>query len=94
MTRIEDLPETIVGNFEGDFKPHFDPRFPNRALADGTITYVRSIDGTEIETTIPVEGVSVRRLHGMDGNDFRRYVRVERGKRGEKKDKIIGLIDK
>ena len=88
MTKVEDL-QGIHGRFDGDLKHHPDSKFKMRRVADGHVTYYKTVEG---EVTIPVKGVSVRRLHGPDVSDFRRYVRVERGPKGNR-DKIIGLID-
>ncbi len=90
MANIENL-EGIIGSFEGHLRDHPDPKRDRNALADGTITYERTIDGESVMVTILIKGVRVRRLG--ESRDFRRYVRVVRGPK-ENRDKIIGLIDK
>jgi len=84
MTRVEDL-AGIHGTFEGEVKPH--PRgFQMRAVADGTLTYQRDKEVGKV--TINVQGLSVRTVPG----DYRRFVRITRGPKGDR-DKIIGLVD-
>lgn len=93
MTKVEDL-QGIQGNFEGTLRKHPNSQLKRRALADGILTYSRTIgtdEREEEEVTISVAGVKVRRLNGSD--DFRRYIRVERGPKNNR-DTIIGLIDK
>ena len=85
MTRVDDL-RGIHGVFNGSIRVHPDERFPRRSLAYGVVQVCCDKD----ERIVPVDGVSVRRLEGSD--DLRRYVRLERGPKGNR-DKIIGLID-
>jgi len=92
MVKVEDL-QGIHGDFEGMVKRHPDPKLTMRGVADGALTYERNVDGEGQEVTIKVQGVSVRRLHGPDVHDIRRYIRVKRGPKGNR-DKIIGLVDK
>lgn len=84
MVKVDDL-LGIRGTFRGEVKAH--PQgFRRRAVVDGTITYEREGEG---EVVINVRGLSVRRVP----DDNRRFVRAERGPKGNR-DKIIGLIDK
>ena len=84
MTKVEDL-SGIHGTFEGKVKSHPDAKLRMRAVADGTLTYEREGEG---EVAINVHNLRVRRVPG----DIRRFVRAQRGSKGNR-DKIIGLVD-
>ena len=91
MFKIEDL-QGIQGSFVGQVRPHPSPELGMRALAFGEMKYVKVTEGEEKVVTVPVKGVIVRRLNRPDSVDFRRFVRLHIGPKGNR-DKIIGLID-
>lgn len=86
MKRVEDLPG-VFGTFTGSVHRH-PLGLKMRAVAVGSLTYVRPDTGEEV--TVEVCGVSVRRLGGS--YDTRRYIRIERGPKGNR-DKIVALVD-
>lgn len=92
MGRIESL-GTIIGTFQGRIETR---KPPHRDVAFGKVTYKRPMDGSKIEVTISANNLGVRRMPKLPahatGQDFRRYIRLERGT-GQKKDTIIAIVE-